>query len=380
MKSRSFNLGIMAIALLTAGASQAGVGYSFTDLGTLGGQFSRANAINNAGQIVGYSYTAGNAAFHAMLWQGATATDLGTLGGQYSEAKAINNAGKIVGNAYTAAVAPHATLWSGTTVTDLGVLATPVRYSSDAYGINSAGRIVGLSGQDLTVWNGATVTNLTALTGLAMATGINDSGQIAGMGYAPNGVIYSATAARVTGTTLTFLDRLNGVDNYANAINNAGQVVGYSDDTKNGIQHAALWNGTTATDLGALGGTLSRANAINNLGQIVGNYYTLGGIQFAQQRAAMWTWNGTMSVAVDLNTFLTDSEKQDGWVLQTALGINDNGWIVGNAINNRVGGNHAYLLSSPLPVPEPTTYAMLTAGLALIGGLARRRRRSGDTA
>jgi probable HAF family extracellular repeat protein len=141
----------MAIALLTAGAGQASAGYSFTDLGPLGGQFSRANAINNAGQIVGYSYTAGNASFHAMLWQGATATDLGALGGRYSEAKAINNAGLIVGNAYTAAVAPHAALWSGATVTDLGAVTTPVRYSSDAYGINIAGRIAGLSGQNLTV-------------------------------------------------------------------------------------------------------------------------------------------------------------------------------------------------------------------------------------
>jgi probable HAF family extracellular repeat protein len=229
------------------------------------------------------------------------------------------------------------------------------------------------------VWNGATVTNLTLQTGLAMATAINDSGQIAGMGYAPNGAIFSPTAARVTGTTLTYLDRLKGADNYANAINNAGQVVGYSDD-RNTAQHAALWNGTTVTDLGALVGTLSRANAINNVGQIVGNYYTSGGIQLAQQRAVMWTWNGSTAVAVDLNTYLTDAEKQDGWVLQTARGINDNGWIVGNAINNRLGGNHAYLLATAVAVPEPQTYAMLLVGLALIGGLARRRATPGQAA
>lgn len=386
MTSRFFKPGIVAVALLSAGLSHADQGYSFTDLGTLGGQFSRANAINNAGQIAGYSYLAGdpmNAAFHAVLWQGTTTTDLGTLGGQYSEAKAINAAGQIAGVAYLASGARHATVWTGSTATDLGTLAGPGGFLSDAYGINQTGAVVGQSisgsGFDAALWNGPTATNLTAQTGLVMTSAINDSGQIAGMGYALNGATYAATAARVTGTTLTYLDRLRGADNYANAINNAGQVVGYTDD-RIATQHAALWNGTTATDLGALVGSLSRANAINNAGQIVGNYYINAGTYLARQRAVMWTWNGSTAVAVDLNTYLTDAEIQDGWELQTALGINDHGWIVGNAINNKLGGNHAYLLSMAVAVPEPQTYALLLAGLALIGGLARRRATPGETA
>ena len=51
-----------------------------TDLGTLGGAFSQANAINNAGQIVGvFSTVTGSS--HAFFYQNGIMTDLGTLGG-----------------------------------------------------------------------------------------------------------------------------------------------------------------------------------------------------------------------------------------------------------------------------------------------------------
>jgi probable HAF family extracellular repeat protein len=50
---------------------------------------SQANAINAAGQIVGVSSTAKPGHIHAFLWQNGAMTDLGTLGGGYSNALAI---------------------------------------------------------------------------------------------------------------------------------------------------------------------------------------------------------------------------------------------------------------------------------------------------
>lgn len=52
-------------------------------------------------------------------------------------------------------------------------------------------------------------------------------------------------------------------------------------------------------------------------------------------------------------------------MLTEARDINNNGWIVGEAENHITHQKHAFLLSidsSPPPIPEPETYAMLVAG------------------
>jgi probable HAF family extracellular repeat protein len=165
------------------------------------------------------------------------------------------------------------------------------------------------------------------------------------------------------------------VSSVANGINNSGQVVGYS-YMLTGATHATIWNGATPTDLGTLGGQGTFATGINDSGQVVG--YGRFDWRF---HAVLWN----DSTPTDLNSFLSVSEVNAGWYLEMAYGINNNGWIVGNAFNTVLDERHGFLLTpcdtcpinivQEVPhIPEPETYALFMAGLGLMGFIARRRK------
>jgi probable HAF family extracellular repeat protein len=68
----------------------------------------------------------------------------------------------------------------------------------------------------------------------------------------------------------TFIDMgtLGGLETQGRDINDAGQVVGWS-QTADGQQHAFLWENGTMIDLAPLAGEFSAAVAINDHGQIL---------------------------------------------------------------------------------------------------------------
>jgi probable HAF family extracellular repeat protein len=129
------------------------------DLGTLGGP-AIATALNIWGQVVGYSLETynGDPDFlpeHAVLYAGRKVTDLGLPAGEVSTnpifesyALAINDFGQIVGfsNLTASAGDPHGLAYLNGTMYDLNNLVDPASTASliitEAAGINDLGQIV----------------------------------------------------------------------------------------------------------------------------------------------------------------------------------------------------------------------------------------------
>ena len=114
-----------------------------TDIGTLGGTESRANAINQVGRVVGTSTTASGEP-HAFAWKDGKFQDLGDHDTRSGEATAINN-GRIAGffgirhDAENSLAESPAFVFSGGMLTII-VTRQPV---AQARGINPDGIVVG---------------------------------------------------------------------------------------------------------------------------------------------------------------------------------------------------------------------------------------------
>lgn len=121
------------------------------DFGTLVVHDSEAVAINDRrphAQIVGTMGVNENGTYHkrAFLYEDGAVTNLGTLGGENSRATAVNNAGQVVGVADTADGQQHAFLWQDGSMTDLGPIPAGAPYSL-AHGLSSTGSITGNGGE-----------------------------------------------------------------------------------------------------------------------------------------------------------------------------------------------------------------------------------------
>lgn len=106
---------------------------------------------------------------------------------------------------------------------------------------------------------------------------------------------------------------------------------------------------------------------------------TSGGATLQADNRSLQDLNGSQSVQVTFNN--VGFSNQFGLLLQSeiwmgAQGIPPNGILPGipSFASLNLTGATLTIHTEVSPVPEPATYAMLLGGLALVGGVARRRR------
>jgi probable HAF family extracellular repeat protein len=329
MRRIVLGLVLALLAGLTTACVPPAARYSVTDLGTLGGDRSAANDINNAGQIVGWTMNASNR-MRAFSFDGSGMVDLGTLGGSEAAAEAVNDGGDIAGSARAPGDVRNRAFLSvgGAPMVDLGTLGGAID-TAVATDVNRSGDVVGGSpnraGDSHAFLRGPStsdvMTDLGALDpgGFSTALAINDNGDIVGQSETPGGQHHAFLKSGLyTGGLMVDLGTLGGTFSRASDVNLSGFIVG-SANLASGQRHAmGIVYGGAMVDLGTLGGPDSDARAVNNDNIIVGTSTTAGG------QAHAFIHDGfTM---VDLNTLIP---ANSGWELFEASSINDLGQIVG---------------------------------------------------
>jgi probable HAF family extracellular repeat protein len=322
-----------AVRLAAHGQPDPGpqVHYNVSDLGTLGGSSAVANSINDLGLVTGVSNLAGNTIARATLWFGGLKIDLGTLGGPNSNS---------------------AVPWP---VKDVRGIIVGISETStpDPLGETfSCGAFIPRTGVTCQgfMWKDRMMTALPTLGGNnSFATAANNAGQV--VGWAEN-TVHDTTCTG--GQILQFraviwgpnpgqiqeLPPLPGdLDSAATAINDQGQVVGISGAcgvAVGGVSaaHAVLWENGKVIKLADLGGTtFNTPMAINNRGEIAGFALPASQNGTLNFHAVIWPKEGGIQ---DLNTLPGDS-------ISEVTGLNDEGQIVGTSYTAGFASSRAFI-------------------------------------
>jgi probable HAF family extracellular repeat protein len=379
----------MSVGITIPAEAQNPSHYKVTDLGALGGTYSYAYGINNAGVVSGGAATPSQAdglSQTAVLWYpGLPPINLGTLGGAEcpacnSEAGGPNAAGVSAIISEAANSDPHgedvcafgthrqclASTWKNGKLTALPLLSGG--NNSQALWINNHGELAGFSETSVedptcasitpyqllqiegVIWEpDGKIRELRPLPGdtISFALGINEKGQsvgVSGLCSNTNFPFYinpGASAAHGVlwekdGTPIDLGNLGSASFTVPAAINDEGEVVGAS-KVADGTVHPFLWTREAGMhDLGEPDGALATGipccHTINSRSEVVGFSMGPNG-----PHAYLWK-HGQV---IDLNSAIP---ANSGWILLFSESINDRGQIAGWGVNP-TGEAHGFLLT-----------------------------------
>ena len=332
--------------------------------------FTRANGINDAGEIAGDFYTSSDNAYHGFLYKKGKFTQydvqLGTvstsifsinndanfagsigsngnpnqafinIGGNVTEfygsgtmssfAYAINNSNDVVGDYYDSSNDPHCFYRSASGTVSL--INFPNSYLTACYGLNDAGVIAGFYVDPTGVHAFLDAAGVFTELPFYFATGINNAGSVLGIYTgpgAPNGVQYGLLATPAKFASYSSIQMTGAQSTAIYGINDSKAMVGVY--TSSGVTHGLLFAKkkiTNIDDPSAQAGTTT-AYGINTAGNIVGGYTNGGGIN-----VGFFYSGGTYADIAPAGSQYTNP-----------AGINDSGVIAGQYIDSS-GNAHGF--------------------------------------
>ena len=326
-----------------------------TDLGMLpGANVSVVTGINRKGQVVGYSgveetpNSGSYSMLRAFLYTNGSMQDLGTLGGTYAYAEAINDDGVVVGSAYTASDdCAQAFVYRNGVMSPVGTCQTTLR----AFLLNKRGNITGITPRDgngrfhtFFSKNGSSVIDIGCLDSVpnpgncyTEPAAISDNGHITGFSRNSTGgnrpYLYQNGVMRDLGS-------LGGNNGSGLAVNASGTVTGYS-TIANGYDHAFVYKKGVMRDLDPTGiADISFGTNINNEGDIFGFGLTFEPFEFF---AFIYT-EGRMR---KLGELISQRSPLKGVVQLSYINkITENGYILATGTNTLTGLETSYILKA----------------------------------
>jgi len=333
--------------------------------------FTRANGINDAGEIVGDFLSTKDGYYHGFTDVAGTLTQYDAPGGlghfstslfgidnngdlagsagdqgfvsingtvtmfygsgtDLTYAYGINDSQVAVGQYFDSGNLSHGFMWAAGVATEI---AFPGATQTGCQGINNSGEITGYYIDASDVGHGFTYkAGVFATSDLPVIEGVNANGAYVGNYYAPPGVSYGYLASPQAFKPATV--KIKGAESTSTiGVNNAGITVGQYVDSK-GNTHGMMLNGATVTKIddphAATGTTF--CYGINNNNQVVGFYTD----SVSTLPVGFYYANGVF----------TDIPGPAGATSAEAWGINDNGQITGYFFDSSFI-EHGFVLSGP---------------------------------